>query len=71
MNSAFCLSRAMLMAVPSASMDLLKVITLISTDRKTRDDITLNLNLEKWIGRSIFLTSRHWRWRLIAINFRA
>jgi len=70
MNSAFCLSRAMLMAVPSIN-GLLKVITLISMDRKTREDIPLNLNLEKWIGRSIFLTSRHWRWRLIAINFRA
>ncbi len=70
MNSAFCLSRAMLMAVPSVN-GLLKVITLISTDRKTREDIPLNLNLEKWIGRSIFLMSRHWRWRLIAINFRA
>jgi hypothetical protein len=48
MNSAFCLSRAMLMAVPGASRELLKVITLISTDRKTMQGIPLNLNLEKW-----------------------
>jgi hypothetical protein len=29
-------------------MELLKVITLISADRKTMQDIPLNLDLEKW-----------------------
>jgi hypothetical protein len=71
MNSAFCLSRARLMAVPSINGFAEGYNINIHGSQNQGEDIPLNLNLEKWIGRSIFLTSRHWRWRLIAINFRA